>query len=445
VKVGVPREIAESENRVGLVPETAQKLVREGFEVLVETGAGRDYNLDENYEDAGARIVSDAGALYGEADLVVKVAKPTEAEVGQMHEGQALVCFLNGPQEPELVKKLAEAGVTVFSNEAIPRTSVAQSMDALSSMGSIAGYKCALIGANTLGKYVPMLSTAAGTTKAAKVLVLGVAVAGLQAVAIMHRLGAEVFAYDIRPETKEQAQSLGAHFIDSLDEKESGEEEEDEDGFEEYEPEGFRRFMAALGFYSFAEPPRDEYIVEGEEEGATEEEEEEWSREKLEEDQRLVRERIKEMDVVITTALVPGRRAPKLVDREMIESMKPGSVIVDLAAESGGNCELTEPGETVKHSQVTIVGPVNLPSTMPIHASQLYSRNMYNLIGHITEDRSESKDEKDLHLKLDFEDEITSETCITHDGEIRQGTIREALKEAKSGAKVNDSDESGAH
>ncbi len=430
VKVGVPKEVAEGENRVGLVPETVEKLVKEGFEVLVETGAGRDYNLDENYEEAGARIVSDAGAVYGEVDIVVQVAKPTEDEVGQMHEGQVLVCFLNGPQEPELVRRLADAGVTVFSNEAIPRTSVAQSMDALSSMGSIAGYKCALIGANSLGKYVPMLSTAAGTTKAAKVLVLGVAVAGLQAVAIMHRLGAEVFAYDIRPETKEQAQSLGADFIDSLEEKESGEEEED--GYEEYKPEGFNKFMTALGFYSFAEPPRDEYIVEGEEE-AGEEREEEWSKEKLEEDQKLVRERIKEMDIVITTALVPGRRAPTLVDKGMVESMKPGSVIVDLAAESGGNCELTEPGETVKHSQVAIVGPVNLPSTMPIHASQLYSRNMYNLLEHMTEDRSEDKNEKDLHLKLDFEDEITSETCIAHGGEICQEAIREALEETQAG------------
>src|SRR3712207_3913114 len=423
VKVGVPREIAEGENRVGLVPETIGRLVREGFGVLVEAGAGRDYNLDENYEEAGARIVGGADAIYGEADIVVKVAKPTEDEIAQMRKGLVLICFLNGPQEPELVRKLADAGVTVFSNEAIPRTSVAQSMDALSSMGSIAGYKCALIGANTLGKYVPMLSTAAGTTKAAKVLVLGVAVAGLQAVAIMHRLGAEVFAYDIRPETKEQARSLGAHFIDSLDEKESVEED---DGFEEYEPEGLGKFMAALGFYSFAEPPRDVYIVKGEEEAA--QEEQEWSKEKLEEDQRLVRERIKEVDIVITTALVPGRRAPKLIDKGMIESMKPGSVIVDLAAESGGNCELTEPGETVKHSQVTIVGPVNLPSTMPIHASQLYSRNMYNLIGHITEDRAEDY----KGLKLDFEDEITAETCIAHDGEIRQKAIREALEKTQA-------------
>ena len=433
MKVGVPREIAEGEERVGLVPETVGRLVKEGFEVLVETGAGRDYNLDENYEEAGATVVGDAEGVYGEADLVVKVARPTDEEVGMMREGQILVCFLNGPQHPKLVKKLADAGVTVFSNEAIPRTSVAQSMDALSSMGSIAGYKCALIGANALGKYVPMLSTAAGTTKAAKVMVFGVAVAGLQAIAITNRLGGEVFAYDIRPETKEQAQSLGATFLDSDDERE---DEGEEDEFVEYEPTGFRKLMSSLGFYSFAEPPRDEYVVEGEEEEPEDgpEEEEGWSNEKLERDQELVRERIKEMDVVITTALVPGRKAPKLVDTEMVESMKPGSVIVDLAAESGGNCELTEPGETVKHSQVTIVGPVNLPSTMPIHASQLYSCNMYNLIGHLTEDRSEDKDQKDLHLKLDFEDEITSATCIAHDGEIRQEAIREALEGAQAAA-----------
>jgi H+-translocating NAD(P) transhydrogenase subunit alpha len=438
MKIGVPKETAEGERRVGLVPETVGRLVKDGFEVLVESGAGRDYNLDENYEEAGAKIASDAGEVYGEADLIVKVAEPTEDEIGQMHEGQVIICFLNGPNEPELVKKLAEAGLTVFSNEQVPRTSAAQSMDALSSMGSIAGYKCALIGANTLGKYVPMLSSAAGTTKAAKVLVFGVAVAGLQAIAIMHRLGAEVFAYDIRPETKEQAQSLGASFIDSEDE-EGGVEEEDE--YQEYEPEGFRNFMTALGFYSFAEPPRDQYIVEGEEEDSAEEQEKEWSKEKLEEDQRLIRGRIKEMDIVITTALVPGRRAPMLVDKGMVESMKPGSVIVDLAAESGGNCELTEPGETVKHSQVTIVGPVNLPSTMPIHASQLYSRNMYNLLSHITEDRSEDMDEKYLHLKLDFEDEITSTTCIAHDGEIRQEAIHETLEEAQ--ARTSEESEAG--
>jgi H+-translocating NAD(P) transhydrogenase subunit alpha len=428
VKVGIPKEVAEGERRVGLVPETVGRLVKDGFEVLVESGAGRDYNLDANYEEAGAKIVEDADGVYGEADIVVKVQSPTEDEFGLLREDQVLICFLNGPQEPELVEKLAEAGVTVFSNEAVPRTSAAQAMDALSSMGSIAGYKCALIAADTIGKYVPMLSTAAGTTKAANVMVFGVAVAGLQAIAIMHRLGGEVFAYDIRPETKEQAQSLGATFIDSEDEK----EEEEEDPFEEYKPTGWRKLMTSLGFYSYAEPPRDQYIVEGEEEeeANSEEEDEGWSQEKLDEDQKLIRERMEEMDIVITTALVPGRKAPQLVDKDMVESMKPGSVIVDLAAESGGNCELTEVGETVEHEGVRIVGPVNLPSTMPIHASQLYSRNMYNLIGHITEDRSEDKDEKDIHLDLDFEDEITGETCIAHGGEIRHGPTREALQEA---------------
>ncbi len=429
MKVGVPKETAEGERRVGLVPESVGKLVKGGFRVIVESGAGRDYNLDENYEEAGATLVEDAEKLYGEAEIVVKVASPTEGEVGKMREGQVLLCFLNGPQNPELVKSLADAGVTVFSNEAIPRTSVAQAMDALSSMGSIAGYKCALIAADTLGKYVPMLSTAAGTTKAANVMIFGVAVAGLQAIAIMHRLGANVFAYDIRPETKEQAQSLGATFIDSEDEK----EDDGEDEFEVYEPEGFRKFMTSLGFYSFAEPPRDEYVVEGEEDPSADgqEEDEGWSGEKLEEDQKLIRERMKEMDIVITTALVPGRKAPTLVDKDMVESLKPGSVIVDLAAESGGNCELTQPGETLKHNRVTIIGPVNLPSAMPIHASQLLSRNMYNLIGHITEDRSEDKDRKDPHLALDFEDEIIAATCIAHDGEIRHEATREALQEAR--------------
>ena len=437
MKVGVPKEVAEGERRVGLVPETVGRLVKDGFEVLVETGAGQDYNLDDNYEESGAKIASEAGEVYGEADLIVKVAKPTEEEVGQMHEGQVVVCFLNGPIFPEAVEALAEAGVTVFSNEAVPRTSAAQAMDALSSMGSLAGYKCALIGANTLGKYVPMLTTAAGTTKAANVMVFGVAVAGLQAISIMHQLGANVFAYDIRPETKEQAESLGATFIDSEDERED--EEEGEDEYEEYEPKGFSKLMTALGFYSFSEPPRDEYIVEGEEEEEDSEEDEEeegdegWSEEKLEEDQKLIRERIKEMDLIITTALVPGAEAPKLVDKDMVESMKPGSVIVDLAAESGGNCELTEAGETVEHENVKILGPLNLPSRLPIHASQLYSRNMYSLIDHITEDANaddEDSDEKDPQLELDFEDEIIDAMCIAHDGEIRHDNIREALGSA---------------
>jgi NAD(P) transhydrogenase subunit alpha len=425
VKVGVPKEVSEGERRVGIVPETVARLVKDGFGVLVESGAGRDYNLDAHYREAGAEIVGDAAAVYSGADVIVKVAKPTEGEVGLMHEGQVLVCFLNGPQNARLVRSLARRGVTVFSNEAIPRTSVAQAMDALSSMGSIAGYKCALIAANTLGKYVPMLTTAAGTTKAAKVLVFGVAVAGLQAIAIMNRLGGDVYAYDIRPETKEQAQSLGASFIDSDDERKDAMQD---DGWEEYEPTGFRKLIVSLGFYSFAEPPRDRYIVEGEEEpAAASDEPKAWSKEKLARDQELIRERVGEMDILITTALVPGRKAPTLVDRAMVESLKPGSVIVDLAAETGGNCELTVPGRIVEHQQVKIVGPVNVPSAMPIHASQLLSRNMYNLLKHLTE-----KEENIPRLNLDFEDEIIGTTCIAHGGEVRDERTREALKESEA-------------
>lgn len=424
MKIGVPKETSEGERRVGIVPETVSRLARDGFEVIVEKGAGRDYNLDARYEEAGAEVVGDAAAVYGGSDVIIKVAKPTEGEVGLMREGQVLVCFLNGPQNAGLVRSLADRGVTVFSNEAIPRTSVAQAMDALSSMGSIAGYKCALIAADTLGKYVPMLTTAAGTTKAAKVLVFGVAVAGLQAIAIMNRLGGDVYAYDIRPETKEQAQSLGASFLDSDDERKDG---EGDDGWEEYEPTGFRKLMSSLGFYSFAEPPRDRYIVEGEEpEERRSSEPQRWSGEKLARDQELIRRRVGEMDVLITTALVPGRKAPILVDREMVESLKPGSVIVDLAAETGGNCELTVPGQTVEHSQVKIVGPINLPSEMPIHASQLLSRNMYNLLKHLTE-----REGDDLRLNLDFEDEIIGATCIAHGGEVRDERTREALGEAR--------------
>ncbi|MGI8866752.1 MAG: NAD(P)(+) transhydrogenase (Re/Si-specific) subunit alpha, partial [Rubrobacteraceae bacterium] len=240
MRIGVPKEVADGETRVGVVPETVARMIKDGFEVVVESGAGRDYNPDADYEEAGASIVEDASGVYDEADVIVKVSRPEEGEIEKFREGQTLICFLNGPQYPELVEKLAGAGVTVFSNESIPRTSVAQSMDALSSMGSIAGYKCALIAADTLGKYVPMLSTAAGTTKAAKVLVFGVAVAGLQAIAIMNRLGAEVFAYDVRPETKEQAQSLGASFVDSDDEEDDSEAE---DEYVEYEPKGFNKFM----------------------------------------------------------------------------------------------------------------------------------------------------------------------------------------------------------
>src|ERR687886_65606 len=266
MKVGVPKETAEGERRVSLVPETVGRMVKDGYEVIVETGAGQDYNLDEDYEEVGAQIASEAGEVYSEANIVVKVAAPTADEVGYMHEGLVLVCLLDGTTYPELVKQLADAGVTVFSNELVPRTGAAQSMDVLSSMGSIAGYKCAIIAADTLGKYVPTLSTAAGSTPAAKVIVLGAAVAGLQAISTMHRLGGEVFAYDIMPATKEQVHSVGGTFIDSADLEEDEEDEEEED---EHEPATWRKVMEFLGFYSFVRPP------EPTEEEASEEEEEE--------------------------------------------------------------------------------------------------------------------------------------------------------------------------
>ena len=432
MRVGVPREIVEGERRVGLVPETVGRMVKDGYEVLVETGAGQDYNLDENYEEAGARIVSNSEDIYGEADIVVKVSPPTEDEIGQMHEGQVLVSFLDGTTHPELVKQLADAGVTAFSNEYVPRTGAAQSMDALSSMGSIAGYKCAIISADTLGKYVPTLSTAAGTTPAAKIIVLGAAVAGLQAIATMHRLGGEVFAYDILAETKDQVHSVGGTFIDSADLEE--EEEEDEEPpleEQEYEPAAWRKVMEFFGFYSFVRPPEPEEAPEAYEEEEEEEEQQEgpFSEEKQEEDYKLVREHLQDTDVIITTAIVPGAPPPTLVTQDMVEEMQPGSIIVDLA---GGNCELTQVGETVEHdNHVSIIGPVDLPSQMPIHSSQLYSRNMKSFVDHIVEDVSEEDaDEKDLQVTLDFEDHIIDAMCITYDGEIRHDDIREALEGA---------------
>ena len=426
VRLGVPRERAEGENRVGLVPETVSRLARAGFETLVESGAGRDYNPDSAYEEAGARILESREELYREADAIIKVQRPDSEEISLMREGQLLVCFLNGPIYPELVRDLAGQGVTVFSLEAIPRISRAQAMDALSSMSSIAGYKCVLLGANSLGKYLPMMTTAAGTTKASKVLVLGAGVAGLQAIATAGRLGAEVTGFDIRPEVKEQVESLGARFLEPEEEREEPEEKE----YEEYEPKGFARLMVALGFNSFAEPPEEKNGRNGSSASAEAEAMKKTGgyatlqpEEKQKQDRELIRNELKETDLVITTAQIPGRRAPILLTREMVEGMKPGSVVVDLAAESGGNCELTEAGRTVEHDMVRVLGPVNIPAMMPIHASQLYSRNMENILKHLAPEGE---------LELDFDDEITAGACIAHAGEVRHGPTREALEKEGS-------------
>ncbi|MDP8942625.1 MAG: NAD(P) transhydrogenase subunit alpha [Actinomycetota bacterium] len=440
MKVGVPKETVEGERRVALVPETVGKLVsREGFEVLVEAGAGRDYNPDEAYEEAGARIVADARELYGEADIVVKVGRATADEAELMHEGTLLVSFLAPHADPELIGRLAERGITAFGMELIPRIARAQSMDALSSMGSIAGYKSTLIAAGALGKYLPMMTTAAGTTKASRVLVLGAGVAGLQAIATSRRLGAEVFGFDIRPEVKEQIESLGAKFVEAEPEQPEPAPEEAPEEVEERGGLGglLDRVRLALGVPAADARPSEDGRAQGGEEPEEEEEEEApqdtggYAREQAEEKQRRDRELIhsfvKEVDVVITTALIPGRPAPVLLTEEMVDDMPPGSLVVDLAAEAGGNCELTEAGKVVSHGMVEIHGPLNLPSTMPIHASQLFARNVNSVLSHVVHEGE---------LVLDFEDEITDQAVVTHAGEVRHGPTREALGGEKAETKA---------
>jgi H+-translocating NAD(P) transhydrogenase subunit alpha len=357
----VPRERAAGERRVALVPELAGRLVASGFEVLIERGAGEAASFpDAAYEEAGARVLDD---VYGEAEAVAKVQSPSEEEVARLRGGQVLVGFLQPLTDPDGIERLAARGVTAFAMESIPRITRAQPMDALSSQATVSGYKAALIAADRLPKFFPMLMTAAGTVAPAKVLVLGAGVAGLQAVATARRLGAVVTGFDVRPVVREQIESLGANWLD-------------------------------LG------------VVGEETEGG-------YAQELSEDQQRRQQEeleaRLPEFDVVITTALIPGRAAPRLIPASAVAAMKPGSVIVDLAAEAGGNCELTEPGEEVVREGVTIIGPTNLPSSMPFHASQLYARNISALLQHLAPEGE---------LTLDFEDEITAGACVTRKEEV---------------------------
>jgi NAD(P) transhydrogenase subunit alpha len=383
LNVSVPREVSEGERRVALVPDTVANLISSGLEVRVEAGAGEGaFHSDDAYRTAGADIVKDGSSLWAEADILVKVAPPTNRggknEVDMLKEGSVLIAFLNPLGDPKLIERLARRGVTAFSMEMIPRISRAQGMDALSSQASVAGYKATLLAAAKLGKFFPMLTTAAGTMRPAKVFVIGAGVAGLQAIATARRLGAVVEAFDIRPAVKEEVESLGATFV----QVELEEETEAEGGYAR-----------------------------------------EVSEEAKQREREMLAEHIAGADVVITTAQVPGKRAPLLVTKEMVTNMQEGSVIVDLAAEQGGNCELTRPGEDVTYGGVTILGPVNLPSSMPVHASQMYSRNVQSLIQHIVEDGE---------LKLDFEDEIIDACCVTHGGEVRHDRIREAIASEKS-------------
>ncbi len=434
MKVGVPKETAQDERRVAIVPETVAKLRDRGLEVVVQAGAGREYNLDDAYEQAGARIVPGAAEVHDEADIVARVQRPSREEAERLHDGTLLVSFLQPHGDPELVRALADRGVTAFSMELIPRIARAQNMDALSSMSSIGGYKASLIAAADLGKYLPMMTTAAGTTRPAKVLILGAGVAGLQAIATCHRLGAEVTAFDIRPEVKEQIESLGAAFLEEgPDRSEAPTQPEPAPMIEAPEPrtglagaiDWLREVFELDRDGGAPEEERTQELERPQAAGGAGTDTGGYAREQAEEKQQrdrdLIREHLRDVDLVITTALVPGKRAPVLLTTEMVEVMRPGSVVVDLAAEAGGNCELTCPGDVVEHHLVQIHGPANLPSEMPIDASRLYSRNVVSLLSHLVADGE---------LRLDFDDEITDAVCLTHGGEIRSEEVREALGEA---------------
>jgi NAD(P) transhydrogenase subunit alpha len=376
MRVGVPKETSAGEHRVALVTEVVGKLKAKGLEVVVQSGAGADALLpDAAFGEAGAQITADAREIWN-SDIVVTIAPPTAADIAQLGAGSILVGFLAPLTSPQTTSALAQAKATAFAMEAIPRISRAQSMDALSSQSNVAGYKAALLGAENMGRFYPMLMTAAGTIPPAKVLVLGAGVAGLQALATAKRLGARTTGYDVRPEVAEQVQSLGAMWLDL--------------GLEAAGEGGYARELT----------------------------EEERARQ-----QQALTDAIKGFDVVITTALVPGRPAPKLVTEEAIEGMKPGSVIIDLAGEAGGNCALTEPGQTVVRHDVKIVSPLNLPATMPEHSSQLFARNVLALLDLLVAE--------DGTLKLDFEDEIVAGACVVREGEIVHPGAKAAV-EAKA-------------
>jgi len=374
MRIGVPKEIVAGERRVALVPQAVAKLVEAGFEVQVESGAGEgSFFADEAYKEAGAGIVAGPQEAY-DADVVFKVRKPELSEVEMMREGSVLVGFLEPLTSPELVKKLAERKVSAFAMETVPRISRAQKMDALSSQANIAGYKAVLIAANSLAKFLPMSMTAAGTVPPARALVIGAGVAGLQAIATCRRLGARVEAFDIRPAVKEEVQSLGAKFIEiELEEKEL----EDAGGYGK-----------------------------------------ELSEESKKREQEVLAEHIKASDIVITTAAVPGKVAPRIIEEDAVKGMKAGSVIVDLASEMGGNCVLTEAGKTVVKHGVIIHGPLNLFSEMAVDASTLYSRNITALFNEFVEEGQ---------LNLDFEDEVVSGSCVTHNGEVVNESVKALL------------------
>lgn len=379
MRIAVAREVGPEERRVALVPDVVERFVKVGIEVCIETGGGAEASFaDAAYTEVGARVLDDAATLWREADILLKVGPPTQQqrahEVTLLRQGAVLIGFLNPLQDTTLVQQLAEQKITAFSMELMPRLSRAQTMDALSSQATVAGYKAVLMAADALGKFFPMLTTAAGTIAPAKVFVLGAGVAGLMAIATARRLGAVVEAFDIRPAVREEVQSLGAIFVGI-------ELEED---------------VVATGGYA-----------------------KEVSEAARQREQEVVHRHVTAADVVITAAQVPGRRAPVLVTEAMVAGMRPGSVVVDLAAEQGGNCACTEAGQEVVRHGVKILGWRNLPSMMSIPASQMYARNLAAFLQHIV---------KDGALHIDMADEITRGACVTHDGAICHDAVRQAVE-----------------
>lgn len=375
MRLAVPRPSSEGETRVALIPESVAKLKKAGMDVLVQAGAGRPASYaDPDYEKAGARVVTDIAALYGDADVVALVHPPGDAEIAQLRSGVILVSLLNPLVRHDLNNALAERGISAFSLDLVPRITRAQSMDVLSSMSSIAGYKAVLLAATTLGRIFPMMMTAAGTIKPARVLVLGAGVAGLQAIATAKRLGAVVEAFDVRPVVKEQVESLGARFV--IVEAPS-EDAQDKGGYAKEMSEAYKQKQ-----------------------------------------KETIHQHVKECDVAISTALIPGKPAPKLITAEMVRDMRLGSVIVDLASEAGGNCELTRPGENVVDNGVTIMGPKNLPASVPYHSSQMFSRNLTAFLLNMT---------KEGRIELNMDDEIVRDTLVTRDGQVVNARVRQEM------------------
>jgi NAD(P) transhydrogenase subunit alpha len=378
MRVGVPRETWPGENRVALIPSAIAILKKAGLDVVVEQDAGAAAGFPSSTYTAAGATVSPRAEVFSTADIILQV-RSVPPEAGRLRRGQAVIGFADPLGSPDAIRALAQAGVTAFSMELMPRITRAQSMDALSSMATIAGYKGVLMGADHLPRMFPMLMTAAGTLAAARVFIVGVGVAGLQAIATARRLGARVEAYDVRPAVKEQVQSLGARFVEMpLETADS----EDKGGYAKAQDESFYRRQRELMLK----------VVAG-------------------------------SDVVITTALIPGKKAPTLVTKEMVEGMAPGSVVVDLAAERGGNCELTRPDEVVVYNGVTILGPSNLPALVPNHASQMYSKNITTFLSHLLGKDGGTKPA----LELDLSDEITRETLLTRDGDVVHARVKDLL------------------